>query len=91
MDSESIQSFDSREMLICYDKMRLWVFDHFKEGLGMPTPGQGGADDHNALDRIRHAASMARRSRLGEGWVARGERRSRWLIGEFLRSGGASL
>jgi len=25
--------------------MRLWVFDHFKGGLGMPAPGQAGADE----------------------------------------------
>ena len=26
-------------------QMRLWIFDHYKEGLGMPPEGQGGADE----------------------------------------------
>lgn len=25
--------------------MRLWVFDHFKGGLGLPDEGQGGEDE----------------------------------------------
>ena len=25
--------------------VRLWVFDHFKGGLGAPEPGQGGEDE----------------------------------------------
>jgi len=25
--------------------LRLWVFDHFKGGLGIPAPGQGGEDE----------------------------------------------
>ena len=25
--------------------MRLWVFDHYKEGLGIPAEGKGGGDE----------------------------------------------
>ncbi|CAK4023125.1 glutathione transferase omega-1 [Lecanosticta acicola] len=32
--------------------MRLWVFDHYKQGLDMPAPGQGG-EDENTWARLR--------------------------------------
>lgn len=32
--------------------MRLWVFDHFKEGLGIPEEGEGG-DDEPVWTRFR--------------------------------------
>ena len=32
--------------------MRLWVFDHYKEGLGIPEEGKGG-DDEATWERFR--------------------------------------
>ena len=26
-------------------QMRLWIFDHYKEGLGIPAEGEGGEDE----------------------------------------------
>lgn len=34
-------------------QMRLWVFDHYKEGLGLPEGGKGDSENSEWADRLR--------------------------------------
>ncbi|PYH42628.1 uncharacterized protein BP01DRAFT_131805 [Aspergillus saccharolyticus JOP 1030-1] len=57
------QDFGLVDVVLAPWAIRLWVFDEFKAGLGIPAPGQGGADEA-VWDRWRRwvAAVEGRRS-----------------------------